>query len=128
MTVTPFTFLNTINTTKQDVMDEDNEKLYVPFVINKSLSYFQDTVMIANELNRWHRIPNRMQYDLLLNMVRKRKRFAKWAKSNVTDDLEAVKQFYGYSNRKAMTALSLLTAEQICEIKEKVNKGGKSKR
>ena len=126
--MTPFDYLNSINYTKEDVMHDDiDEKQYVPYVINRSLSYFPDTVAMANEMNRWHHIDNKLQFAFLINIVRKRKRFSKWNKPDSDNDIEAVKEYYGYSNEKARQALSLLSPEQINDIKKKVNKGGKRK-
>jgi hypothetical protein len=125
-TVTPFDFLNTINSTKKDLMeDPDNENKYVSFVVNRSLSYFNDTVLLANEMNRYHHLDGKLQYHFLLNITRKRKRFSKWVKPEIENDIEAVKEYYGYSNDKARQILSLLSAEQLTTIKNKVNKGGR---
>lgn len=125
-TVSPFDFLNTINSTKVDLMNEpDNEKKYISFVINRSLSYFPDTVAIANEMNRYHHVDNKLQYQFLLNIVRKRKRFSKWVKPEIENDIEMVKEYYGYSNDKARQVLPLLSSCQLKYIKNKVDKGGR---
>jgi alpha-galactosidase/6-phospho-beta-glucosidase family protein len=123
-TKSPFDFLQTINDTKIDIY-EGNEKSYNSFVINRSLSYFSDTVAIANEMNRYHHLDEKLQYHFLLNIIRKRKRFSKWVKPEVENDIEAVKEYYGYSNDKARQIISLLTPEQTTIIKNKVNKGGR---
>ena len=39
-------------------------------------------------------------------------------------DIECVKEYYGYSNDKAKSALDILTRDQIKLIKEKLFKGG----
>ncbi len=101
------------------------EKKYPPFIINKCLSGFIDTVMFANEMNVNHQLPSRLQYDFLINTVRKRKRFSPWLKKDKINDLDAVKSYYGYSNEKAQQALKILTKEQISFIKEKLDVGGK---
>lgn len=121
----PFDFVNSINSTKIDIMT-DNEKEYNSFLVNRSLSYFPDTVVIANEMNRYHHIDNKLQYHFLLNIVRKRKRFSKWLKPQTEDDIEAVKEYYGYNNEKARQVMNLLTNEQIAHIKQKLHKGGKT--
>ena len=122
----PFEFVNSINYTKEDIMiDDETEKEYLPFIVNRQLSYFQDTVMLSNEMNKYHHIDKKLQFRFLLNIVRKRKRFTKWGKPSGVDDLEVVKEFYGYSNEKARSAISLLTPEQIETIKNKVYKGGR---
>ena len=123
--LSPFDFLNSINSTKKDLMDDpDNEKKYVSFVVNQSLSYFNDTVLLANEMNRYHHLDEKLQYHFLLNITRKRKRFSKWVKPEVQNDIDVIKEYYGYSNDKARQVLSLLTPEQITTIRNKVNKGG----
>jgi len=126
--MTPFDFLHAINTTKKDIMVDDiAEKQYVPFVVNRSLSYFPDTVLLANEMNSRAHLDNRLQFHFLLNIIRKRKRFSKWAKPIQESDLEVVKEYYGYSNEKARQALTLLNKEQIDVLKKKVYKGGTKK-
>ena len=123
----PFDYLNSINTTKKDVITDDiTEKAYNSFMVNRSLSYFNDTVVLANEMNRYHHLDNRLQFDFLINMVRKRKRFSKWIKPQIESDVEVVKKYYGYSNEKARQILSLLSPEQINGLKKKVNKGGRT--
>ena len=122
----PFEYLNAINHTKQNVMVDDlAEKSYNSFMVNRGLSYFSDTVLMANEMNRYHHIDNRLQFDFFINIVRKKKRFSKWNKPEIVSDVEVVKQYYGYSNEKSRQVLSLLTSKQIDELKKKVYKGGR---
>lgn len=124
--MTPFDYLNSINDTKQNIMTDDiDERAYVPFVINRTLSYFSDTVAIANEMNRYHHIDKKLQYHFLINIIRKRKRFSKWAKPDLVSDMEVVKQYYGYSNEKARQVFHLLSPEHIEELRKKVSKGGR---
>jgi len=122
----PFDYVNSINYTKKDIMvTPGDEKGYASFMVNRSLSYFSDTVVIANEMNKFHHLDSRLQYQFLINIIRKRKRFSKWVKPELENDLESVKTYYGYSNEKARQILSLLSPSQIKTIKEKVNKGGR---
>jgi len=118
----PFEYLNSINTTKEIIEETES---YNPFLINRSLSYFQDTVLLANEMNRYHHLDNKLQYHFLINIVRKRKRFAKWLKPETISDMEVVKEYYGYSNEKARQAIKLLSPEQITILRNKVSKGGR---
>lgn len=128
MSLSPFDYLNTINYSKQDIMIDDvTEKAYSSFMINRSLSYFPDTVQFANVMNQYHHLDKKLQYHFLLNIIRKRKRFSKWIKADNSNDIEAVKKYYGYSNEKARQVLSLLSNDQIVAIKQKVSKGGTSK-
>ena len=124
--MTPFDYLNTINDTKQDIMEsEEDERSYGPFVINRSLSYFADTVGMANVVNQHHHLDKKLQYHFLINIIRKRKRFSKWIKPDLVSDMEVVKQYYGYSNDKARQVFPLLSPEQIEELRKKVSKGGR---
>jgi len=122
----PFEYLNVINSSKKDIMVDDiTEKAYAPFMINRSLSYFQDTVFFANVMNQYHHLDNKLQFDFLINTIRKRKRFSKWIKPELNNDMDVVKEYYGYSNEKARQALTLLSSSQVAEIRKKVSKGGR---
>mgnify|MGYP003327876825 FL=1 len=122
----PFEYLNAINYTKQNVLADDlTEKAYNAFMVNRSLSYFNDTALIANEMNQHHHLDNRLQFDFFINIIRKKKRFSKWNKPETVSDVEVVKEYYGYNNEKAYQALSLLTSKHIDELKKKVYKGGR---
>ena len=122
----PFDFLNDINYAKSNIMVDDLvEKQYNAFMVNRGLSYFQDTVLMANEMNLNSHIDNRLQFEFFINIVRKKKRFSKWAKAQTTDDVEVLKEYYGYSTEKARQASKLLSSEQINELKKKVFKGGR---
>jgi len=124
--MTPFDFVNQImQGKKQLIVDELTEKEYVPFIVNKTLSYHKDCLMYVNEVNRRHFIDRKMQHDFLLNTIRSKKRpFIKWAKSEKSEDIECIKQIYGFSDKKAYDALRLLKDEQIQQLKEKTDIGG----
>ena len=121
----PFDFINSINHTKENlIVDDATEKAYNPYITNHQLSYFSDTVHIVNVLNKYHHLDKKLQYDFLLNIVRKRKRFTKWNKPDDVGNLEVVKEYYGYSNEKAKSILPLLSPETIEIIKQRMYKGG----
>ena len=126
MSKSPFDYLNAINYTKEGlIVDDITEKEYNGFMVNRGLSYFNDTVLYANEMNRYHQIDNLLQFDFLINIIRKKKRFSKWAKAQALDDVEVIKQYYGYSNEKARQVSTLLSADQISNLKKKVYTGGR---
>ena len=112
--------------TKKCVINDDiDAKDYTPFVVNRALSYHMDCVLYANEMNINNMLDKDMQYSYLLNTIRPMKRkFQAWQKSEVDNNLECVKEYFGYSNQKAKEALRILSVEQIAEIKAKTNKGG----
>jgi len=124
----PFDYINTINYSKKNLMrNSDNDELaesgYVPFLTNRSLSYFTDTLFYANEVNQYHHTDHKLQYEYLLNSVRPKKRFAKWVKTMDSDDLEMVKLYYNYSTKKALQAIAILTPSELDHITRKVTRG-----
>tara|TARA_Y100001937_G_C7063008_1_gene304657 strand:+ start:370 stop:756 length:387 start_codon:yes stop_codon:yes gene_type:complete len=126
--MSPFDFLNAINYSKKDVMVDDiAEKEYNAFIINKGLSWFADTVIYANEMNRNHHLDGRLQFDFLINIIRKKNRFSKWMKPQEIENLELIKEYYGYSNEKAKSVLTLLSNADIEELKHRIYKGGRTK-
>ena len=122
----PFDYVNAICDSKQNlIVDEISEKSYNPFMINRTLSYHFDTVLLANEMNQRAHLDKKLQNDFLINTVRKKKRFAKWMKPLSSDDLEVVKEYYGYSNEKARQVLPLLNDDQMGQLRQRIFKGGK---
>ena len=122
-------YLKSINKTKENLMDNDDElwvKKYPPFIINKCLAPFPETVHLVNEMNVNHHLDSKLQYDFLLNSIRPRDRYTPWLKAKKIKNLEYVKEYYGYSNEKAKSALDILNDEQIETIKDSLNKGGKN--
>ena len=126
----PFDYVNQIlYGNKQLIVDEITEQGYKPFLVNRSLSYHKDCVFYANEMNRYHHLDSKLQNDFLLNTIRKSKRpFAKWVKTEKSVDIECIKLVYGVSNSKAKEILSILTQDQLKEIKEKTDIGGVGKK
>ena len=121
-------YLKSINQTKENLMDSDDpmwEKKYPPYIINKCIAPFNDTIMFVNEINMRHHLENKLQYDFLLNTIRPKNRFAPWVRGSKIKDLEFIKEYYGYSNEKAKVALQILSNDQIKTIKDSLSKGGR---
>ena len=124
-----FDYVNDINYDKKDIIrNSPNPELaakgYNPWIVNKTLSYFQDTLFYVNEMNKNSNLSNQLQFDYLLNSINKRKRFAKQFKKVVSDDVNSIAKYYGYNLKRAEEVLSILTAEQIRTIKQKLETGG----
>ena len=123
--MTPFDFINAINRSKENlIVDEPSEKAYAPFIVNRGLSFFPDTILYANEMNRYHFLESKAQFLYLLNSIRPKKRYSKWLKSEKIDTVEVISQYFGYSYTKAKDVLNLFTEEQIHQMKLKLEKGG----
>tara|TARA_Y100000033_G_scaffold6457_1_gene5311 strand:- start:32 stop:418 length:387 start_codon:yes stop_codon:yes gene_type:complete len=120
-------WLNSINFNKEDLTEDDENiiKSYPPFIINKCLSGHLDSVLFANEMNKYHFLDKDMQYKFYLNILRKRKRFSPWIRKDKDSDLDIVKSYYGYSNEKARQVMKILSTEQINYMKQRLDTGGK---
>ena len=118
----PFELINSISNTKKDILE--NEKDYNAFMVNRGLSYFPDTVIYANEMNKFHHLDSRLQYQFLINTIRKRNRFSKWNKSIESENINAIKKYYNYSNEKARDVLPLLSNKNLNTIRGRINYGG----
>ena len=124
----PFQYIASINNTKKDLMvDDEAEKAYSPFMVCRGLSFFSDTVLLANEMNRASHIDHRMQYDFLRLAIRPRKRFSKWMKKTVPARIETIKEYYGYSDAKAEAISDLVSDDDIKAMRDVLSKGGKKK-
>ena len=125
--ITPFDFINAIHHSKENlIVDEWSEKQYNPYIINKGLSYGPDTVIPANEMNSRPHLDKILQFNFLLGIIRPKKRFNKWIKAEKIEDLEVVKEYYGYSTEKAKQVLPLLNDAIIDDMKRRITKGGKN--
>jgi hypothetical protein len=125
----PFEYVNAINMNKKDLIrGSENadlaEKQYVPFMVNKSLSYFVDTIMYANEMNKSHHIDNILQNDYYLNSIRSSKRFSKWSKREENGDVDCIQQYYKVGYIRALEISKVLSQEQVDQIKKRIIKGG----
>ena len=120
-------WLNSINHTKENLIADDPSAIssYPPYIVNRCLSGTVDSILFANEMNKYANIDKDLQYSFLLYTLRKRKRFSPWLKKEQIDNLDLVKKHYGYSNEKAKIALNLLTESQIESLKQKHEMGGR---
>ena len=113
-----------LQTKEYALLTEQDEKSYSSFMVNRALSFHRDTVLFANEMNRYTTLDNKLKYDFLINIIRASKRpYSKWHKKAKDSDLELVKEYYGYSDAKAAEALKILSDDQIADIKEQLYKG-----
>ena len=120
-------YLNAINFTKKDLMKSEDklwQKKYPAFIVNKILSGFRDCINLVSTINYYHFLDKDIQFQFLLNSIRSKKRFSPFLRANKLKNIECVKEYYGYSNDKAKSALDILTKDQIKLIKEKLYKGG----
>ena len=119
-------WLNSINFNKENLIEEDPSTIkdYAPYIMNRCLSGNIDSILFANEMNKYSFLDKDMQYSFYLNTLRKKKRFSPWLRKEKVTDLEIIKQYYGYSNEKASNALKILTPEQINYIKQRLETGG----
>ena len=123
----PFEFVKAISYSKKNIMIDDLvEQEYNSFIINRALSYYPDTILYANEMNKNHHLDGRLQFDFFINIIKKRKRFSPWLKANEIENLDVIKEYYGYSDEKAKSVLSLFNNKQIENLKHRIYKGGRA--
>lgn len=122
--ITSFQYLDSINQTKNDLMDSNNEKKYNCYLVNHFLSGTIDTLFFANEMNQRPFLDKRMQYDYLKFAIRKKYRRSKWLKPDQIENLKNIQKFYGYNIIRAKEVLKLLNEEQIESIKQMLDVGG----
>lgn len=120
---TPFSFINSISLSKKDIFDDETQKQYVPFIVNRGLSFFIDTVMYSNQMNMAAHVDKKLQYQYLINTIRAGKRWSKWPKKLQNDDMEILQKYFGFNDKKATEALKILSKEQIKKIKNELEKG-----
>jgi|TARA_Y100000385_G_scaffold273802_1_gene316114 hypothetical protein len=126
--MTPFDYLKAINNSKKNIIVDDlSENEYNAFMVNRGLSFFPDTVLMANEMNISHHLDSKLQFDFLINIIKKKSRFTKWSKKTNIENLEVIKQYYGYSNEKARSVLSLFSNDEIADLNQRISKGGRTK-
>ena len=129
MSTNPWDFINAVTFNKKDLISEsDNseleEKGYSPFIVNRGLSYFLDTVMYANEINQFYGLDHKLQFDYLLNSIRPKKRFSKWSKKNNSVDLDFLIDYYQVNSRRAEEILRILSKDQLKQLKKERDTGG----
>ena len=120
-------YLKAINQSKETLMDTEDkmwEKKYLPYVVNRCVYPFMDTILLVNEMNQYPGLDNKLQFHFLINSIRSKKRFAPWLKTSKIENLELIKEYFGYSDQKAKDVLNVLTDEDITSIQKKLNKGG----
>ena len=122
-------WLTSINFSKENLIEEIPENIhsYTPYIINKCIAGHLDTILFANELNQYPYISKDMQYAFYLHSLRKKKRYTPWIKKEDAENLAAIKEYYGYNDKRALEALRLLNREEINFIKQRLNKGGMRK-
>lgn len=139
--LSPFDFLTSINEKKTYLFDDcssDNsgevadpnsiDRQYTPFMVNRGLSYFVDTILVANEMNSRPTLSPKMQYDFYFHSVRKKRRYSKWFKREKdSEDLKLVKEAYNYNRERAEEALELMSEEDLKQLRSYVSKGGLKK-
>ena len=140
-TLGPFDFLNSINAGQaspnlmegcyaesgEGATPDSPDRAYVPFMVNRGLSYFNDTVMFANEMNRYASLPTKMQYDFYRHGIRPRKRFSKWSKrADDTSDVQLLMKHYGYNSDRAREVIVFYPEEELSKLRKQYDRGGKS--
>lgn len=117
-----------LQTKEHCILTEEDEKSYLPFIVNKAISSHIDCLYFVSEMNINHHLDKKLQYDYLFHSIRAYKRkYQKWIKYTEPAEIELIKEYYGYSTQKAKQVLPLLNMDDIEFIKKQLDKGGKTK-
>lgn len=130
--MSPFDFINAVSFSKEDLIDnhenpEHAEKQYNAYIVNRGLSYFEDTILHANEMNQRAHLFDKAQFDYYLGALRKRKRFSKWHKAEKNSDLDAIQEVYQCNRTVAKLYLKALSSDDMKAVHERLATGGPSK-
>lgn len=126
----PFDYVKSVSDTKEYLLDKEQHDYmdtiyaYNPFIVNRALSYHTDSIMIVNEMNGKPHLNNQMQYDFLFHILKKRKRYSKWAKPPKYEHLEMVQKYYKYNRKKALEVLDILSEKDLSDIEKYLDEGG----
>ena len=127
--LTPFDFIKSVSHSKKDLIRGDDypeqiEKQYNAYILNRGFSYFEDTILHANEMNMRAHLFNDAQYRYYLGVLRSRNRFSKWHKAEKNIDLDAIQEVYSVNRTVAKMYLKTLSKEDLKRVHEKLQKGG----
>ena len=120
----PFDYINSVSETKKDMRDDLSG--YVPFVVNRALSYFKEAVLIANEMNTRHHLDESLQYRFLFETLPSRRRRAKWYKKTSAQKteqklhdqyVEVIMQHHNVSSSEAEEMVVLYDEEELVRLK-----------
>lgn len=126
--MTPFVFVDDLTEHKKNLFSDETERQYNSFLINRALSFNPDCMFYVAEMNKYPDVPKKAQHDFYLNTLDKKRRYGRWVKrDSFSDDVELVKEVFGYSTRRAISALELLTEEQLVQLRKSRDKGGRTK-
>ena len=121
-----FEFVNSISSNKKNLMrgsenDDLMEKEYNGYLVNRALSYYTDTILYANEMNKHPEIDGKLQYEYLFHSIRQSKRYSKWAKSQTSQETVAISKYFSVNLRKAEEYRKILPADKVQEILTFIN-------
>ena len=113
-----FDVLNNISNGKTQLdQEEDFEKAYSPYMINRFLAMSTDTVFFGNEMSKNNHLPKRLQYLFHYHGINKKKRFFSYAKNTTfSKNSKNISKYYKISLDRAVEFENLLNKEQIKEI------------
>lgn len=106
--------------------EDQIERKYPTFMINRALSQYADTVILVNEMNRYPSLDAKLHYDFLYHTIDKKRRFSKWAKATKNETINTIVEAYNISPRKAEEISDILSDEDIENLKSYLYKGGKN--
>lgn len=122
--MSPFEIASCINE-KKGVLEAD-EVGYNSFIINKVYSNTADSIMFANEMNRYWSLSPQQQFDFYYYGLPKKRRYGKWNKCEDDEKaIQLIQEYYGFSRRKAKEVVHLVRPN-LKDIAMQLDKGGRN--
>lgn len=122
MTNNVFKYASSINRGETIPVEEDYHK----YLTQRSFSYHADSVIIANEVNKYPDIDNKLHYYFLKGMLRPAKRYSKWWKPVTHEKVSTISKFYDMPMKQAYDIETFFNDEEIEEMEEIINTNKKN--
>lgn len=127
--LSPFDFVKSLSQSKINLLEQDPEHEKdlkgATFMINRSFSYHIDTILWCNEMNKYSGIDPVMLHDFYFHGLPAKARYSKWSKELKDDDISLIMTHYGYSKLRAIEALSILSDDDLADIRLSRETGGR---
>lgn len=124
MKIDIFQFLTDLSYNKKNLLTEETESQYAPYIINRFLSMDVSTIMYANEMNLRSQLPKRMQYDYYIHGIKKQKRYFKYYKTTKEKNIDLIKEYFNYTEKHAKEILTIFSQKELDDMERRLNKGG----
>lgn len=109
----------TIYKTPWNKHSKEEQKTYLPYIMNLWLSMAPELIEIVNEVQK-QQVPNRDHYNFYLSVLPKKSMYFRWIKARKKeygkDVIEHLSAYYNVSSKEILDSLCLLDESKIISI------------